>query len=124
VVLRRMVPGTEVPEVNELKEIETMLAERVVSWTETWKQQGIQEGMQQGMQQGMQEGLQQGMQQGMQQGERMVLARLLRRRFGRLGPDIHARLEGATPEQLEAWAENILDAKSLEEVFSSLAARG
>jgi flagellar biosynthesis/type III secretory pathway protein FliH len=111
VVLRRMVPGTEV---NELKEIETMLAERVVSWTETWKREGLEQGIHQGMQQGMQ----QDMQQGVRRGESMLLARQLRRRFGLLGPEIHARLEGATAEQLEAWGENILDAATLEEVFS------
>ncbi|MBK5915547.1 Rpn family recombination-promoting nuclease/putative transposase [Rhodocyclus purpureus] len=111
VVLKRLIPGTELPKVNELKEIETMLAERVVTWTENWKREG--------MQQGMQQGIQQGMQQGMQQGERVLLARLLQRRFGPLSPAIHARLEDATPEQIEQWADNILDATSLEAVFTT-----
>lgn len=91
-----------------------MLAERVVQWTEKWKQ----EGLQQGMQQGIQQGIQQGMQQGMQQGEAAVLERLLKRRFGPLPADTQARLAGASLEQLEHWADAILDAKSLEEVFA------
>lgn len=38
VVLKRLVPGESIPEATELQEIDTMLAERVVEWTEKWKQ--------------------------------------------------------------------------------------
>jgi hypothetical protein len=35
------------------------------------------------------------------------------------GPDIQARLKAATLEQIEQWAENILDATTLEDVFKN-----
>ena len=80
-------------------------------------QQGMQRGMQQGMQRGMQQGMQRGMEQGRVEGERAVLERLLRRRFGRLPPATARRLDRASPADLEAWAENVLDAGTLDEVF-------
>ena len=84
-------------------------------------QQGVQQGMQQGMQQGIQQGVKQGVQQGMRQGrvegERMVLERQLRRRFGPLAPEVADRLNRATAADLETWADNVLDAETLDEVF-------
>jgi predicted transposase/invertase (TIGR01784 family) len=64
IVLRRLMPGQEVPEVNELQEIDTMLAETVEEWTRQWKADGLQQGRQQGLQEGRQEGLQEGRQEG------------------------------------------------------------
>ncbi|TLD44437.1 MAG: hypothetical protein FAZ92_03304 [Accumulibacter sp.] len=78
---------------------------------------GIEKGMQQGMQQGMRQGMQQGMQQGIRQGESALLERQLTRRFGPPSAETLARLNAATVEELEQWAENILDATTLEEVF-------
>ena len=65
------------------------------------------------------EGIQQGIQQGRVEGERAVLQRLLRRRFGLLSPGIAERLSQASPSDLEIWAENVLDAETLEDVFDS-----
>ena len=77
------------------------------------------EGMQQGMRQGMQQGMQRGMRQGRVEGERVVLERQLRRRFGPLSPAIAQRLHGASAADLETWAENVLDADTLDDVFDS-----
>lgn len=71
-----------------------------------------------GMQKGMQQGRQEGMQQGMQKGELNVLLRLLTRRFGPLDSATKLRLQEASSEELERWADNILDAASLDEVFA------
>ena len=60
-----------------------------------------------------------GMQQGRVEGERAVLQRQLRRRFGLLSPGIAERLSQASPSDLEIWAENVLDAQTLEDVFNS-----
>ena len=65
------------------------------------------------------EGIEQGMRQGRAEGERAVLARQLRRRFGRLPPDAAERLRRAPEADLEAWADNVLDAGSLDEVFGT-----
>ena len=74
-----------------------MLAERMESWFEEATRKGVL--------------------QGMQQGERGLLRRLLARRFGALPDDVASRLSGASLEQLEAWGDQVLDAKSLDEVF-------
>jgi hypothetical protein len=39
-------------------------------------------------------------------------------RFGPLSPDTRLRLQDATPEQLERWADRILDAQRLDDVFA------
>ena len=64
-VLQRPVPGAAVPPGNELKEIESMLAERVVEWTKTWKEQGIEEGRKEGHKEGRKEGLKEGRKEGL-----------------------------------------------------------
>ena len=63
------------------------------------------------------EGMAQGMEKGMENGERAVLSRLFRRRFGPLDPQTRHQLEVADQQQLELWAERILDADSLADVF-------
>ena len=113
VVLQRLVPGAAIPPVNELKEIESMLAERVVEWTKTWKEQGIEEGRKEGHKEGRKEGLKEGL----KGGEIVILERLLTRRFGPLPEAIQMRLRSATTEQLEYWADQVLDAASIEDVF-------
>ena len=78
-----------------------------------------QEGMQQGIQQGMQAGVQQGVRQGRVEGERAVLERQLRRRFGVVPSELTERLRQASTNDLETWAENLLDASSLDDVFAA-----
>ena len=68
---------------------------------------------------GMQQGMQQGMRQGRVEGERAVLERQLRRRFGFLSPEVAERLDQASAADLETWAENVLDAQTLDDVFES-----
>ena len=60
-----------------------------------------------------------GMEQGRVEGERVVLERQLKRRFGLLSPEVAARLEQASVADLETWAENVLDAPTLDAVFNS-----
>jgi hypothetical protein len=62
-------------------------------------------------------GIQQGMQQGIQQGEVFILKRLLKRRFGELPVQLEQRLNEASIGELESWAEHILSANTLEDVF-------
>jgi flagellar biosynthesis/type III secretory pathway protein FliH len=76
------------------------------------------EGLKQGLEQGMQRGMQQGMQQGRLEGEATLLKRQISRRFGALDDATVKRLEMATTEELERWAENVLDARKLEDVFT------
>ena len=75
------------------------------------------EGMQRGIEQGIEQGMEQGMQQGRVEGERELLERLLRRRFGLLSPEVAARLGQASATEVETWAEKVLDARTLDDVF-------
>lgn len=109
VLLPGRLPGVRIPEIADLHEAETMLAERVIEWTEEWKQQGLEEGLQQGLRKGRQEGR--------QEGEVTLLERLLTRRFGPLDETCRARLAAASTDQLENWAVKMLDATTLDDVF-------
>ena len=55
---------------------------------------------------------------GRAEGKISVLLRLITRRFGHLGPHAADRLQTASPTQLDRWAERILDARSLDELFA------
>lgn len=105
VLLPVRMPEMNIPQVADLNEVETMLAERVKEWTEQWKAEGFQQGMQQGMQQGTQEG------------ESLFLMRLLEKKFGPLGPSVIARIQAAEPEQLLTWGERVLIARDPRDVF-------
>ena len=79
----------------------------------------VQAARDEGLEQGMQQGIERGVRQGRVDGERAVLERLLRRRFGSLSPELAARLGEASAPDLETWAEKVLDAAKLEDVFNS-----
>ena len=68
-------------------------------------------------QEGWNEGQRQGQREGQQLGEALILRRQLTRRFGPLPDWAEQRLQGATPIELESWAERVLDAPTLEAVW-------
>jgi len=70
-------------------------------------------------QEGREEGVEEGLEKGRQEGEVMVVRRLLEHRFGPLDEVTRQRLEQASVADLERWADRILDAQSLAEVFES-----
>ena len=72
-----------------------------------------------GMQRGMEQGMRRGMKQGRVEGERALLERQLQRRFGLLSPEVASMLGQASAADLETWAENVLDAPTLDDVFDS-----
>jgi hypothetical protein len=55
----------------------------------------------------------------MARGEARLLTRQLTRRFGTLPADVTARMEDADTDTLEAWADRLLDARTLDEVFAA-----
>jgi hypothetical protein len=89
VLLPRRIPGAEIPEIENLQEVRTMLAERVREWTRKWEQDG----------------------------QAMVVTRLLERKFGPLDAEVRSRIAEADTEQLLEWAERVLTAERLEDVF-------
>jgi len=112
--MMRLPDGLERKLWSEIGQIEE---ERRVRYVTSVERFAIERGMQQGMQQGMQKGMQQGLERGRQLGETLLLERLLVKRFGSLPDELRGRLESATVEQLEGWAERLLDARSLADVF-------
>nr|VFJ92410.1 MAG: conserved hypothetical protein (putative transposase or invertase) [Candidatus Kentron sp. LFY] len=66
----------------------------------------------------LQEGRQEGRQEGLLEGEAKLLLGLLSHRFQPLPNEITERIHGANPNAIETWAKRVLDAKSLDEVFS------
>ncbi len=102
VFLPGRVPGVEFSNLNDLQEVQSMLAERVIEWTEEWKRQGMEEGLQKGL----------------QKGEASLLLRMLELRFGTLGESDRARVLSADSDTLLRWGERILTAATAEEVFT------
>ena len=118
-LLRDLRPELNVPEAHDLGEITMQLAERFKQWEQEVAQKAMQQGLQQGAQKGRLEGLQQGLQKGKLEGEALLLQRMLIRRFGSLPEWAQQRLRSATSEELETWADRVLDAQRLEEVFGA-----
>ena len=81
-------------------------------------ERGLQKGMAEGLEKGMEKGLEKGREEGRAQGSASILLRQLNRRFGPLSADVTRRLAQSTPEQLEIWAERVLDARTIDEVFA------
>ncbi|MCX7112077.1 MAG: Rpn family recombination-promoting nuclease/putative transposase [Proteobacteria bacterium] len=113
VLLPGRMPGVDFENLNELQEVKSMLAERVIEWTEEWKQQGIQKGIELGWEKGLQEGRQEGR----QEGEASLLFRLMELRFGRVDEQTRHRLQTADAETLLRWGDRLLSAASAEDVL-------
>jgi predicted transposase YdaD len=93
--------GVDLPEWNDLQEVHDMLAERIQEWNRDLIERGRKEGQKEGR----------------MEGESALLLRQLTHRFGPLPEDIRARLAKASTDELETWADRVLDAESLERVF-------
>jgi hypothetical protein len=103
VFLPGKMPGVELGSINDLQEVQSMLAERVTEWTEEWKRQGRQEGRLEGR----------------QEGEAALLLRQLELRFGPLDETTGARVRRADADTLLKWGERVLMATSLDDVFKA-----
>jgi hypothetical protein len=67
----------------------------------------------------IQQGEERGLQRGRQEGERAILLRLLRKRFGNdVDGEVVQRVEAASSEQIEVWAERVLSAGTLAELLA------
>jgi predicted transposase YdaD len=77
----------------------------------------VEEWMREGEARGEARGRAQGQAEGRAEGQAEVCSRLLAHKFGPLPEEVQLRIRGATPEQLLAWSERILDARSIEAVF-------
>ncbi|MGI9229299.1 MAG: DUF4351 domain-containing protein [Gammaproteobacteria bacterium] len=66
---------------------------------------------------GRAEGIVQGEAKGIVKGKAELLIQQLQRKFGPLSQDIQQRITQATPDDIGAWGEQILDAPSLDAIF-------
>ncbi len=82
---------------------------------EAWIEQGRAEGVERGRTQGRTEGLAEGI----ATGQAGLLLRLMELRFGALPEAVREQVRGGSASDLEAWAEAVLIAASLDEVLAA-----
>ncbi len=86
-----------------------MLAERVQQWYREYEERGLAKGMEKGRQEGLVEGR--------SAEARLILSRLLARRFGEMAPEILEHIQSADIDTLEKWTDRVLDATTPEDIF-------
>ena len=91
---RRIKPQTPIGELQDLREVDSMLEETVTEWTQQWKAEGLAEGR--------------------TTEAEAILLKLLAKRFGSIPEWAIETVSVAQVEQLEAWIEQIFDAESLD----------
>jgi flagellar biosynthesis/type III secretory pathway protein FliH len=93
---------------------------------EEMRQLGLKEGLTiaeearlQGREQGLQQGRQEGLQQGLHHGQRALFVELLRTKFGSIDEQVIQQLNAADESALRRYAQRILSAATLMEVFAN-----
>jgi len=94
------------PEIDDLQELNIMLAERLEQWAHDYKAEGLQEGLAKGLEKGL------------AKGEMLALQKLLARRFGVIPAEMTARISSATLADIERWFDRAIDAPTVNDVFS------
>ena len=82
-------------------------------------EQGKAEGLEKGLAKGLEKGLAKGLEKGRAEGKAELLLRLLRRKYGRVPAGVAKRLRGAASGDLDRWADRVMTAAGLEDVFDS-----
>ena len=95
-------------------EIETIETERGMKYVTGIERRA----MARGLEQGVRQGIEQGVRQGIEQGQADLLKRQLQRAFGEIPSDVERRLATASRNEIERWAERVIGARSLDEVFA------
>jgi predicted transposase/invertase (TIGR01784 family) len=96
----------DIPEVLGLEEFRTMLEKRVEEWSQTLLERGRQEGRREGRHEGE------------KRGEAKVLLHLLEVKFGAVDDRTRSRVQAAGPKRLLQWAERVVTADTLSDVFA------
>ena len=84
---------------------------------EDGEKQGISKGLKQGIKKGIEQGIEQGIELGRRDAMAEMLGRQLKVRFGPLSATTRKRLLKAQPEQLAMWAEALIAARTLKDIF-------
>src|SRR5690606_35067047 len=113
VLLPARLPGVPIPAMQALQEVDDLLAERVQQWYREHEERGLAKGMEKGMEKGRQEGLVEGR----SAEARLILSRLLARRFGEMATKRLEHIKSADIDTLEKWTDRVLDATTPEDIF-------
>jgi predicted transposase/invertase (TIGR01784 family) len=101
VLLPARMPGAEIPQVTDLQEVRSMLAERVTEWTRQWKREGFEEGREEGLEKALAQA-------------RGALSTELEKRFGPLPEEARVKLRSiASIEEVVELSIRLSSAPSL-----------
>ncbi|MCP4200479.1 MAG: Rpn family recombination-promoting nuclease/putative transposase [bacterium] len=101
VILQARLPGTYIPELQDLQEAKIMLEERAATWPRKWKAEGFQKGRASGL----------------LEGRRQALIEQSEEKFGVLEPRYAASIAKASEDQLRRWFKKILTATTPDDLF-------
>jgi predicted transposase YdaD len=107
--VRKKRPGIRLPDIDDYQEVHAVLEQRVEQWNRELIEKGRLEGLK--------EGRREGWRAARSQGEARLL-RQMTHRFGPLPSWVESRLTEATDAELDALAEALLDADTLDAVFA------
>lgn len=104
-LVRQAIEGYEASVIvpGDMMEMRSMLANLGETWKKRWKAEGVAEGRVEGE----------------ARGEAKALIRLVEKRFGPLPADLQARVLAADAVSVETWLDRLMEASSLEVLFSS-----
>ncbi len=94
------------PEGMNMAQLHNVLLDSMRRWPVEWVEKGRQEGIQEGRQEGLAEGF------------RLVLQDQLSQKFGELPPSVSERIEQADHPQLQKWIGRVVNAATLDQIFS------
>ena len=115
-IISYILQATEAPP-EQLQPFFDQLGERAKEAFMTGAQMLIEQGKAEGLAKGRAEGRAEGEAKGKAEGKAELLLRLLRRKYGKLPAGVAKRLRGAASDDLDRWADRVMTAASLEEVF-------
>ncbi|MCP3962704.1 MAG: Rpn family recombination-promoting nuclease/putative transposase [bacterium] len=98
-VLPARLPGIVIPELQDLQEAKTMLAERAARWPKEWMAEGYEKGR--------------------LDGQRLVLSEQIEELFGPLESRYEKMVASASETRLKKWRKGILSAATLDDLFES-----
>ncbi len=94
-------PDQSVVDLDDIQECGAMLKEQVKEWEKALIEKGIEQGVEQGI----------------EKGKADFLSSLIQRKFGIVPAPLRRRIDAANSEQLLAWAERVLSAERIDDVF-------
>ena len=97
---------------------EVLMGTVAEAWLEQGRSEGRAEGVAEGRAEGVAEGRAEGVAEGIEKGQAELLLRQLELRFGAAPDAVRDRVRDASAPELEAWAERVLTAASIDEVLA------